>query len=165
MKNKRNALILMHLLLLVFWLIIASRINVFEVIVGFFASSLIVVYNYDLIFEKKDATRITLRSIGALFMLFFVLVFEIIKANIQVAKVVLSPRLPIEPQFVKMKQPLKKDVNRALYGNAITLTPGTLTVGLDEEWIIVHALTNKAADDVVENRIKRAFMAFEGAEE
>ena len=165
MKEKRNALIILHLLLMGFWLIIASRIDWFEVIIGFIVSSFIVIYNYDLVFERKDATRITLRSIVALFVLFFVLIYEIFKANLQVAKVVLNPKLPINPHFVKIKQPLKKDLNRALYGNSITLTPGTLTVGIDEDWIIVHALTKDAAKELEGNRIQKAFVAFEGEKE
>ena len=128
-------------------------------------STLVVIYNYDLIFEKQDATRITFRSMRALFVLFFRFVYEIIKANIQVAMVVLNPKLPIDPHFVKIKQPLKKDVNRALYGNSITLTPGTLTVALDEEYIIVHALTRQASEDLKESKLQKAFEVFEGSVE
>ena len=165
MKKKRNALLTMHFLLIIFWVVIASNFSMLELVIGFIVSSLIVFYNYDLIFEEGDATRITFRSIKALFVLFFTLIINIIKANIDIAKIVLNPKLPISPQFVSFKQPLKKDVNRALYGNAITLTPGTLTVKLDEDTVLVHALTDQAAKEVLDNAIKKRFIEFERATE
>ena len=76
------------------------------------------------------------------------LLWAIFKANIDVAKRILSPRLPIAPRIVRVSGTQKTDLCRVIFANSITLTPGTVSLDLDEEDIVVHALTEEAADDV-----------------
>ncbi len=76
------------------------------------------------------------------------LVWAIVKANIDVAKRVLSPSLPISPCMVRIKATQKTDLTRVIYANSITLTPGTVSVDLVGDDILVHALTREAAEDV-----------------
>lgn len=77
---------------------------------------------------------------------------EIVKANISVAKTVLQPNLVVSPTLVKIPAPQKTDLGRSMFANSITLTPGTVSVSLDDEHILVHALTKGMAnaDDFVE---------------
>ena len=65
---------------------------------------------------------------------------EIVKANVQVVKAVLSPDLAISPTMVKI--PLNSDVDIAetMFANSITLTPGTVSVDMQPDYILVHAL-------------------------
>ena len=70
------------------------------------------------------------------------------KSNIDVAKRILNPRLPIAPRIVRVNGTQKTDLCRVIFANSITLTPGTVSLDLDEEDIVVHALTEEAADDV-----------------
>ena len=76
------------------------------------------------------------------------LLWAIIKANIDVAKRILNPKLPIAPRIVRVSGTQKTDLCRVIFANSITLTPGTVSLDLDEEDIVVHALTEEAADDV-----------------
>lgn len=76
------------------------------------------------------------------------LVWAIVKANIDVAKRVLSPSMPISPCMVRIKATQKTDLTRVIYANSITLTPGTVSVDLVGDDILVHALTREAAEDV-----------------
>ena len=76
------------------------------------------------------------------------LVVAIIKANIDVAKRVLSPSLPISPRMVRIKANQKTDLTRVIFANSITLTPGTVSVDLVGDDILIHALTREAAEDV-----------------
>lgn len=76
------------------------------------------------------------------------LLWAIVKANIDVAKRILNPRLPIAPRIVRVNGTQKTDLCRVIFANSITLTPGTVSLDLDEEDILVHALTEEAADDV-----------------
>lgn len=78
------------------------------------------------------------------FLLFFFK--SLVIANIALAGVVLSPKLPIAPGIVKARTRLKSRMGRLLLANAITLTPGTLTVKLDGEWIYVHCVRVAATD-------------------
>ncbi len=76
---------------------------------------------------------------AALRFLIYVPVFlwEMVKANLQIAAIVLHPRLPIAPRILKARTRLSSDGGKMLLANSITLTPGTLTVDVrgDELWI------------------------------
>jgi len=76
------------------------------------------------------------------------LVWAIVKSNIDVAKRILSPNLPISPRMVRIKATQKTDLTRVIFANSITLTPGTVSVDLVEDDILIHALTKEAAEDV-----------------
>jgi multicomponent Na+:H+ antiporter subunit E len=69
---------------------------------------------------------------------------EVFVANVQVAKVILDPKLPISPRMVVFHGSQKTDLGRAIYANSITLTPGTITTGIEGQEFQIHALT--AAD-------------------
>ncbi len=86
-----------------------------------------------------EAIRATL-----LYLLFFFK--ELIKANLRLARIVLSPSLPVNPGFVKVRTTLKSPMGRLLLANSITLTPGTLTVEMEGEWLYVHWVTMDASD-------------------
>ncbi|KUO51267.1 MAG: hypothetical protein APF76_17450 [Desulfitibacter sp. BRH_c19] len=72
---------------------------------------------------------------------------EIVKASIDVAKIVLDPKMPIDPHVVKFKRPMLNPLAHATLANSITLTPGTITMNISEEGVYsIHALTLGAAD-------------------
>ncbi len=71
-------------------------------------------------------------------MYLFVFMWELLKSNIDVALRVISPRLPINPGIVKVKTRLKSPLGRAFLANSITLTPGTLTVEMKDEYFYIH---------------------------
>jgi multicomponent Na+:H+ antiporter subunit E len=72
---------------------------------------------------------------------------ELVKSNLRLTAIVLSPSLPIRPGIVKVRTGLKSRMGRLMLANSITLTPGTLTVEMDDEWLYVH-WTNVASDDI-----------------
>lgn len=65
---------------------------------------------------------------------------EIFLANLHVARIILTPSLPIRPLMVRYRGSQRTDLGRAIYGNSITLTPGTITTGIEENAFQVHAL-------------------------
>ncbi len=69
-----------------------------------------------------------------------------IKSNFKLAYIVLTPGLPINPGIVKVRTKLKSPMARLLLANSITLTPGTLTIELEGEWLYVHWVTVESAD-------------------
>jgi multicomponent Na+:H+ antiporter subunit E len=74
---------------------------------------------------------------------------ELFKSNLSLAAVVLSPALPLNPGIVKVRTKLQSRMGRMLLANSITLTPGTLTVELDGEWLYVHWVTVDSTDSAV----------------
>ena len=77
---------------------------------------------------------------------FFWLGKEIVKANVQVVKAVLSPDMEISPTMVKVPSNPKTEIGKTMFGNSITLTPGTVTVEMSEDEILVHALLTEMSD-------------------
>lgn len=66
------------------------------------------------------------------------LAFWIVLANFDVLYRVVHPNLPIRPGIVKIKTSLKSDEGKTFLANSITLTPGTLTVDVIDDWLYVH---------------------------
>jgi len=112
------------------------------------------------------------------------MVWEVIKANVNVARIILDPKLPIDPELVRVPADQKTALAQVIYANSITLTPGTISMDIrthrrmegardrreDAEstddparsgWaiihgsILVHALTSDAAEEVVQGEMGR----------
>lgn len=89
---------------------------------------------------------------------FLVYIFrEIVVANIDVIKLIMTTSgKAISPRLVEIPLPQKTDLGRVIYANAITLTPGTVSVDIKENKIIVHALTKEAADELASGNMAKA---------
>jgi multicomponent Na+:H+ antiporter subunit E len=82
----------------------------------------------------------------------------LIQSNIEVARIVLSPSLPVNPGIVKLKTTLKNDYDKLLLANAITLTPGTITLDMEDDHLYIHILNLKTTDkDVLQKEIIEKF--------
>jgi multicomponent Na+:H+ antiporter subunit E len=84
-----------------------------------------------------------------------ILLWEIAKANVALAYVVLHPRLPIDPRVVEFDAAVWGDMPVTTLANSITLTPGTLTVDVERQHFLVHALIPDAEDDLLEGTLER----------
>ena len=86
---------------------------------------------------------------------------EIWKSSIQVAWQVIQPSMPITPQMVKIRIDLPGEVAYLTLANSITLTPGTVTVDRQSDELLVHALSDEAADGLLavdmQQRVARLF--------
>jgi multicomponent Na+:H+ antiporter subunit E len=89
----------------------------------------------------------------------FVLTWEIFKSNLDVARRVISPTIPINPGVVKIKTDLKTPIARLILANSITLTPGTLTVSIDGDTLLIHWIDVKSKD--LEKTTKKIASSFE----
>lgn len=84
---------------------------------------------------------------------------EIVLSNFRVARIVLSPRMPIEPTVITVDAQELDAVSQATVANSITLTPGTLSTDINRGLIEVHCLTRKIADELREGEILRRVTA------
>ena len=87
---------------------------------------------------KKDWQL--LKCLGLILKYMVTLVWEIIKANFDVVRFILSSKYELEPKLVTFHTDLKSDMCKVLLANSITLTPGTITVSLEENEYCVHCL-------------------------
>ena len=84
---------------------------------------------------------------------------EVVRSSIDVARIVLSPSLPISPQVLDIKATADHPVDQAMLGNSITLTPGTLSLDVYNGRIKVHCLTKAGADDLCAGEMNRRVAA------
>lgn len=80
---------------------------------------------------------------------------EIILSNIDVARQVWSPNRTIEPSVLILPEEDLDDVQKVIYANSITLTPGTVSLFVRDDGIHVHALTQQAANALKDGEMKR----------
>ena len=90
------------------------------------------------------------------------LFWQIAKSNVEVAIVILNPRLPISPRLIQVRASQTGDVARVIYANSITLTPGTVSIETEGDLITVHALTAEAAEGVLGGEMDRRVTRLEG---
>ena len=135
----------MFIALFLFWLVFNGRFTVEIAVFGLVLSAAILWFmckfmDYSL---EKDF-RIVRKS---LWMIKYVLILitEIAKANVGVLKILLSVRYEKEPVLVSFHTDLKSRVARVILANSITLTPGTITVNLIDDYYEVHCLDKSLA--------------------
>jgi multicomponent Na+:H+ antiporter subunit E len=93
------------------------------------------------------------------------LVGEVFRANVRVVRIILSPRLPISPIVVPFKAHQKTDLCKVIYANSITLTPGTITTGVEGDMLRIHALTWKDIDGREEDKMDQMICRLESPED
>jgi len=93
------------------------------------------------------------------------LIVEIIKANLDVARRILDPRMPISPTVVTLDASQKSELGQVIYANSITLTPGTVSLRLHDNQIDVHAIAEAPARDLEAGEMDRRVTVLEADKE
>lgn len=146
-------------LYLLFWIVISENARIETLCIGIIISLLVTTLNKDLMSINR---KLNFRENSILWISYTgLLLKEIIVSNINVAKIVLSPRIVISPQIVKVKTKIKSDFNRAIFANTITLTPGTLTVLMDGDEIFVHCLKGEFSKDLTNSAFEKKILKIE----
>ncbi len=131
--------------MLLLWLLLSASVSPEELVTGLVSAALVSMLSapYIDIFNGLRYTPMALISmIGYLGYFFYALII----ANFDMARRVLSPSLPISPELVEVETSLTSKLGQMLLANSITLTPGTLSVELRHNKILVHWIA--APDDV-----------------
>ena len=103
-----------------------------------------------------------LSMIGRLPLYLVWLAVEVLKANLDVVKRVLNPSLPISPCIARLQAPQRTALGKVIYADSITLTPGTVSIELDEETILVHAISEDGIADLRGGGMAAAVCKLEG---
>ena len=105
-----------------------------------------------------DGIKLTPKAFIYSFIYLLVFLIELVKANIDVTRRVLSPSMPINPGIVKVKTTLKSKMARLILANSITLTPGTFTLEINEDTMYIHWIDVEDAEvSGATNKIVRKF--------
>lgn len=138
-ESGRSATSFLYLLgiLFIIWLLLTASFHWQEVVTGALASLVLAVLLHKKYYQL-GLPPISARRIA--WSVFYVLVLfkEIVAANIDVAYRVIHPKMPIKPGIVVIKTGLKQDIAKMILANSITLTPGTFTLDILEDRILIH---------------------------
>lgn len=91
------------------------------------------------------------------------LLWQIVLSNIDVARRILTRQPAISPTMVTVTPQQRTDLGRVMFANSITLTPGTLSILVDENRILVHALSRSGGEDLLEGAMNRRVAAMEAS--
>lgn len=147
--------------LAVLWLLLSGHYHE-PLLFGLGAASVIAVTfiarRMDLVDHEGHPIHLTWRS------LFYWpwLVWEIVKSNYDIALVLIRPRMPIDLSVINVKASQKTDLGRVIFANSITLTPGTVTIALEDDLLTVHALTTGSAEGLNTGEMDRRVTSMEG---
>ena len=89
------------------------------------------------------------------------LALEIAKANLDVARRIIDPKLPIQPALIRVKTSQVSELGHVIYANSITLTPGTVSVQVTQGEILVHAIAKEPAEALAQGEMDRRVSAVE----
>ncbi|BAL80530.1 Na+/H+ antiporter subunit E [Caldisericum exile] len=140
------------------WILLTESFATSELIFGFLIALVISIGTADL-FTEHGLAHLNPKRLFYLIIYIPYYLYQVIKANIQVAVIVLSPSLPIKPGIVKVKTNLKSDVGKLSLANSITLTPGTITMDVQDDELFVHWI--KVEDESVEGATESIVSPFE----
>ena len=133
--------------LFLFWLLLSGHLSHLMLSLGLVSVISAIILMKRMKLFDHESYPLHLWSKMPAFLIF--LMREIVKANIDVIKRILSLRSDaISPKMVEIQPDLKTDLGRVLHANAITLTPGTVSVELTSDRVLVHALSKEAAEEL-----------------
>jgi multicomponent Na+:H+ antiporter subunit E len=133
-------------LLLLFWLLLSGHYTPWLLAMGVLSAVLTALAARRMGIADSEGHPVSL-LLGAL-TYYPWLAWEIVKSGWSVTRVILHPRLPISPTMTVVKAGQKTPAGIATYANSITLTPGTITVGVQDDLLTIHALVREAALDL-----------------
>ena len=134
-------------ILLLFWYILSGYLEFFYIGAGIICCGIVTLISGDLIFRSNVSISRSARVFTRFVLYIPKLLVAIVHANLDVAYRVLHPKMPIDPGIVTVDTSFQDDVLRTSFANAVTLTPGTVTVDVIDGRFIVHALVREAGEE------------------
>jgi multicomponent Na+:H+ antiporter subunit E len=165
LRNRRiRDAVLQGLFLTVFWFLLSWKFDQPHIIFGAISVVAVLLLNYNIFriqFFRGDIPEWErIRIVGFVRYLPWLLL-EIVLASLQVAYVVLHPRMPIKPLLLRFNVKLPNLAAKIILGNSITLTPGTITIELKEDEFLVHALLDESikglTDGTMQTKVAKIF--------
>jgi len=168
--SKRNlgltrANVLLFFVLLVFWFLFSGAIDIGRILVGVFLAGGLTIL-WQLAMHSIVARQKPLGARGTLNLLRFLarMHWEVFVANLKMLAFTWRPRLALHPEFVTLELRVENPVLRVLIANAITMTPGTLSVLLEEKRLLVHCIDRSLAVDLPQSPLVVSIERVEGGD-
>jgi multicomponent Na+:H+ antiporter subunit E len=139
-----------------FYLLLAGSLAPFELATGAISAAIVAVSLWGISLTTPVNLRRAVWRAGRFVLYVPYLLWEVAKANLSIAYVVLHPKLPIDPRIVEFDAAVWSPLSVATLANSITLTPGTLTVDVSRRHFTVHTLTESSREELFAGSLERA---------
>lgn len=141
-----------------FWLVISASLAPADLALGLVLSLLLGWWSVHFLWVGA-APRLSLREGAMMLRQAPGFALQVFLSALHVARVVLDPRLPIDPRLVVCRTGLQRDISRIAFAQAVTLTPGTLTVDMRAGDFLLHCLDEASAQRILDGSLERQVAA------
>jgi multicomponent Na+:H+ antiporter subunit E len=139
-----------------FYLLLAGSLATFELVTGAISAGIVATALWGISLTSPVNPGRTVGQLGRGVLYVPYLLWQIAKANVEIAYVVLHPDLPIDPEVVEFDAAVWSALPVTTLANSITLTPGTLTIDVSRRHFTVHTLTRSSREDLFSGALERA---------
>jgi multicomponent Na+:H+ antiporter subunit E len=143
-----------------FWIVLSGRFQAKYLIIGMVCAAAITFLTRDLmrLDDTESASDVgpsaLITGMARFVGYFFWLLWSIVQSNLEVAYIVLQPKMPIQPGLLSLRTKLRNRTGHIILANSITLTPGTITIDFDDGVYSVHALVPEAAQSLLDAKMQ-----------
>ena len=146
-KKTSHPYLFTFLVCFLLWLLLTGSLDPAELLTGLFISAVVSIISAQRL-SILNGVRFSPKSFIALFQYLGYFFKALFIANIDLARRILSPDLPINPGMVEVETTMQSDLGKLLLANSITLTPGTLSVDVYDNRILVHWINCESETDI-----------------
>ena len=132
------------------WVLLSGRLDAFHLSVGFLGAALIAWVNTKS--RHLDEPPLPLARIVLYLPWLF---WKIVKSSLNITKIILDPKLPVNPRLIQYRTDLGNNTAVVLLGNSITLTPGTVTIEVSSNELVIHALDDGSSRGLESRTMER----------
>jgi len=154
---KFKAFVIMFFILMGVWMILNNSLSIEVWLTGGVVSLFLAILlcGHCTVFQGVNLTP---KALMYTIVYLFVFLYELVKSNLHIAALVLTPSLPINPGIIRGDTILKSRMARLILANSITLTPGTFTIDFIGDTLYIHCVNLEGEDhDAYAKSIIRKF--------
>ena len=152
----------MFLILFFLWVIFNGKVTTEIVIFGVCIAAAVECFMYRYMDYSPKVTISLFKNLLRIFHYGAVLVKEVVKANLQVISLIFSTKYEVEPQIIHFKSNLKSEAAKVTLANSITLTPGTITISVEEDTFTVLCLDKEFGEGIEDSQFVHLLEEMEG---
>jgi multicomponent Na+:H+ antiporter subunit E len=146
-KSPLRSWLLLSTALFILWLLLTASLSADEIITGILVAVVAAVATPRL--AVFSGFRLVPSAPLAILRYLFNFSLALIKANFDMARRVLTPSLPLKPAVVEIQTSLQSELGKLLLANSITLTPGTLTIDVIGDRMLIHWIDAQPGEDIM----------------
>lgn len=151
----------MYVFYFLVWVIFNGQITVEIAVFGLAVAAVVYAFTCKFLDWSPSKDLVLVKKAGLLFAYAGLLIWEVIKANMAMIRMTVAPDIEPDPVIVKIHTKLQSKTARVLLANSITLTPGTITVSLEGDELMVHCLDKSFSEGLEESSFEKALLRLE----